>query len=128
MNLLNHLAIQIQEQSPEKVILTMPISEKHKQPFGYVHGGINAVLIETACSIGANLHVDKQQFCVGVDLQVSHLSSAQSGTLTVIATPDKIGKTLQVWQASVYLDNDKKTAVGRLSLLCQNKTKQTKNE
>lgn len=121
MDLLTHLAIQIQEQSPEKVILTMPITDEHKQPFGYVHGGINAVLIETACSLGANLHVKPNQFCVGLDLQVSHLSSAQQGILTVIATPDKIGKTRQVWQAEIYLDETKKTAVGRLSLLCQNK-------
>ncbi|XBG82102.1 PaaI family thioesterase [Enterococcus cecorum] len=83
-----------------------------------MHGGMNGVLIETACSLGANQNVAQNEYCVGVDLQVNHLQAVSTGELNIIATPDKIGRTLQVWQATVYQKN-KKIAVGRRTLMTQ---------
>ena len=119
MNLLEHLDIQIKQTSPEQVELSLIVREIHKQPFGIMHGGMNGVLIETACSLGANQNVAQNEYCVGVDLQVNHLQAVSTGELNIIATPDKIGRTLQVWQATVYQIN-KKIAVGRCTLMTQN--------
>ncbi len=107
MNLLEHLDIQIKQTSPEQVELSLIVREIHKQPFGIMHGGMNGVLIETACSLGANQNVAQNEYCVGVDLQVNHLQAVSTGELNIIATPDKIGRTLQVWQATVYQKNKK---------------------
>lgn len=119
MNLLEHLQIKTLELSPEKVVLALDIHAIHLQPYGYLHGGINGVLIETACSLGANQHLEEPHFAVGVDLQVNHLNKAQTGTLTVIAAPDKVGRSLQVWHAEIFLDQQIKTAVGRCTLAVQ---------
>lgn len=118
MNLLEHLDIQIKQTTPEQVELSLIVREIHKQPFGIMHGGMNGVLIETACSLGANQNVKSNEYCVGVDLQVNHLKAVSTGELNIIATPDKIGRTLQVWQATVYQKN-KKIAVGRCTLMVQ---------
>lgn len=118
MNLLEHLDIQIKQTTPEQVELTLVVRDIHKQPFGIMHGGMNGVLIETACSLGANQNVAQNEYCVGVDLQVNHLQAVSTGELNIIATPDKIGRTLQVWQATVYQKN-KKIAVGRCTLMVQ---------
>ena len=118
MNLLEHLDIQIKQTTPEQVELTLVVRDIHKQPFGIMHGGMNGVLIETACSLGANQNVTPDEYCVGVDLQVNHLKAVSTGELNIIATPDKIGRTLQVWQATVYQKN-KKIAVGRCTLMVQ---------
>lgn len=118
MNLLEHLDIQIKQTSPEQVELSLIVREIHKQPFGIMHGGMNGVLIETACSLGANQNVAQNEYCVGVDLQVNHLQAVSTGELNIIATPDKIGRTLQLWQATVYQIN-KKIAVGRCTLMTQ---------
>ncbi|NLL33472.1 MAG: PaaI family thioesterase [Enterococcus cecorum] len=118
MNLLEHLDIQIKQTTPEQVELSLIVREIHKQPFGIMHGGMNGVLIETACSLGANQNVAQNEYCVGVDLQVNHLKAVSTGELNIIATPDKIGRTLQVWQATVYQKN-KKIAVGRCTLMTQ---------
>lgn len=123
MNLLEHLDIQIKQTTPEQVELSLIVREIHKQPFGIMHGGMNGVLIETACSLGANQNVAQNEYCVGVDLQVNHLKAVSTGELNIIATPDKIGRTLQVWQATVYQKN-RKIAVGRCTLIVQkSKTK-----
>lgn len=59
----------------------------HKQPYGLVHGGLNGVLIETACSLGANENVPENTFAVGIDLQVNHLRSVHDGSLTRLRRP-----------------------------------------
>lgn len=116
MNLLDHLEIKTISAEKEQVILALTIKEEHKQPYGYLHGGMNGILIETACSIGANMNLEPSHFAVGIDLQVNHLAPAQDGTLKVIAVPDRIGKRIQVWQASIYLNDETKIAVGRCTL------------
>lgn len=118
MNLLEHLDIQIKQTTPEQVELTLVVRDIHKQPFGIMHGGMNGVLIETACSLGANQNVKSNEYCVGVDLQVNHLQAVTSGELTIRAIPDKVGRTIQVWQATVY-QKEQKIAVGRCTLMTQ---------
>ena len=118
MNLLEHLNIKIKQTSPEQVELALVVRDIHKQPFGIMHGGMNGVLIETACSLGANQNVKSNEYCVGVDLQVNHLRAVTSGELTIRAIPDKVGRTIQVWQATVY-QKEQKIAVGRCTLMTQ---------
>ena len=118
MNLLEHLDIQIKQTTPEQVELALVVRDIHKQPFGIMHGGMNGVLIETACSLGANQNVAQNEYCVGVDLQVNHLRALTSGELIIRAIPDKVGRTIQVWQATVY-QKEQKIAVGRCTLMTQ---------
>lgn len=119
MNLLEHLDIQIEQATPEQVKLSLMVRDIHKQPFGIMHGGMNGILIETACSLGANQNVTPDEYCVGVDLQVNHLRAVTSGELIIRAIPDKVGRTIQVWQATVY-QKEQKIAVGRCTLMTQN--------
>ena len=128
INLIDYLHIQTKEKSPEKVILSMKIEEYHKQPYGIMHGGMNGILIETACSLGANEHLSpKEAYSVGVDLQVNHLKSVSSGELIVIATPDHVGRSIQVWKADIYDEKNHLISVGRCTLMNQliTKTNQT---
>lgn len=121
MNLLEFLQIQTRECSKDKVILSLQVADCHKQPFGLLHGGMNGVLIETACSMGANEHFAKEHtFAVGIDLHVNHLKSVVDGTLTIIATPDHIGKSLQIWEGKIYNDRHELTSIGRCTLMNKN--------
>ncbi|MHC5228403.1 PaaI family thioesterase [Enterococcus sp. LJL99] len=121
MNLLEFLQIQTKEISKDRVILSLQVTDCHKQPFGLLHGGMNGVLIETACSIGANEHFDtKKNFAVGIDLQVNHLKSVADGNLTIIATPDHIGNSLQIWEGKIYNDQHELTSIGRCTLMNKN--------
>ena len=111
MNLLDYLGIQIEETTATQVRLSLVVTDQHKQPFGLLHGGINAVLIETACSLGANQAVAEDQFAAAIDLQVNHLKAVKQGTVTVEAVPDRIGGKIQTWQATIRQSDGTKTAV-----------------
>lgn len=124
IHLLEYLGVNIQTTSLEECRLTLSIADIHLQPFGILHGGINGILIETACSLGANENLSEQSYAVGVDLQVNHLRSVSTGTLTVSAKPDHIGKSIQVWQATIYDEQQRLISVGRCTLANRLKAKE----
>ena len=119
MHLLDYLKIETTELSKEKVILTMKVEDFHKQPYGILHGGMNGILIETACSLGANEQLAKDSYAVGVDLQINHLKSVAGGIVTVIATADRVGQAIQVWEGRIVNNTGELTAVGRCTLMNQ---------
>lgn len=115
MNALEELNIDILEQSKKKVVLAFQVKQKHLQPYGMMHGGYNGLLIETACSLGANENIEKG-FSVGLQLEVHHLKPAHLEKLIVIATPDQIGKEIQLWEGKIYNLDEKLISVGRVTL------------
>ncbi|HEV2427838.1 MAG TPA: PaaI family thioesterase, partial [Acidimicrobiales bacterium] len=74
------------------------VGPKVHQPFGLLHGGVSALLAESAASIGATRAVWPDEVAVGVELNCSHLRSLSEGTLTATASPLRKGKRLHVWR------------------------------
>ncbi|KRL67025.1 PaaI family thioesterase [Companilactobacillus versmoldensis] len=105
MNLLENLGIKVSDQSKTRVILKMEIAAKHMQPYKLMHGGISAVLAETAASIGANLNIeDDEHVAVGVDITTHHLNPVKDGVLVTEATPVKVGNVIQTWTITTHLE------------------------
>ncbi|MBM7616887.1 uncharacterized protein (TIGR00369 family) [Weissella uvarum] len=103
MNAVELFDIQTIVNDYRKVVLSMPVSEQTLQPFGMLHGGISAMLAETAASMGANTVLnDTNQFAVGVDLNIHHLNSVSQGTLEAVAIPLHTGRRIQTWQVDIY--------------------------
>ena len=103
MNTLEFFGITTELATANEVVLTMPITDKTKQPYGMVHGGVNAMLAETAASIGGNTVLgDAHRAAVGVDLEIHHLNAVSTGNLTAVAQPIHIGHRLQTWQVNIY--------------------------
>lgn len=120
MDLIEYLGIKSIISSKDKVILSLNVTDKVQQPFGVLHGGINSVLAETAASIGANLNLSHSH-AVGVNISTNHLKSVTSGKLTVEATPLRIGKKIQVWQANTFDDKNNLTSNSTITLTNINK-------
>jgi len=91
------LGIETVEATAERVVLRLPVTWKTHQPYGILHGGVSALLAESAASFGGALSVPAEKIVVGVELNASHLRSLRSGTLTATAVPVRKGRTLQVW-------------------------------
>lgn len=102
MNLLENFGICIEEVESSRVVLSMEVRDIHKQPYGIMHGGVNALLAETAASLGANCSLDATHVANGVNITTQHLHAVQNGKLIVTATPLHQGKTLQRWDVVIY--------------------------
>lgn len=98
-----------------KVVGRMPV-EGNTQPYGLLHGGATAVLIETVGSVAAALH-GQGKLPVGIELSVSHHRSALSGYVTASTEPVHLGGTLASFLIPVVDDQDRRIATGRLTCL-----------
>lgn len=122
MNILQYLGIKIQTVTVNQVIISINVTDQLKQPFGIVHGGINATLAETAASLGANAWLtnnDRHQVATGVDINTHHLRAVKTGVLKAVATPLKLGQRIQTWQVQTFND-DQITSNSTVSLLNTN--------
>ena len=52
-NLLETFEMTVETNQDGYVVISMPVTDKVKQPFGYLHGGASLALGETACSLGS---------------------------------------------------------------------------
>lgn len=104
------------ECSAERVVITMPV-EGNTQPYGLLHGGASAVLIETAGSIGAAIHAGREAMVVGLDINATHHRSASEGIVTATATPLSLGRTLTSYEVQVRDEGGRLVCTGRLTCL-----------
>lgn len=101
----------------DEVVAEIDIGPVHRQPYGIVHGGVHAGLIETATSVGAALYAMKSgQSVVGLENHTSFLKAAREGTLRVTARPLVRGRSTQVWDGTVTDAEGRAIATGRVRL------------
>ena len=103
------LDVEFVETGPDRVVLRIPVDWRVHQPYGILHGGVSALLAESAASLGAALAAGPDRSVVGIELNASHLRSVRDGHLTAEATPVRVGRTVQVWR--IALSDDEGRAV-----------------
>ncbi len=111
------LEIQVVARGKNYLMAQMPVTQKHKQPFGIVHGGATAALAETVASIAGWLCIDaEKQASVGLELNINHLKAITNGTLFAKATAIHVGRLTQVWQIDIKNQEFKPVSSARLTL------------
>ncbi len=116
------IGIEITHLDKDKVVATMPVDDRTKQPFGLLHGGASAALAETVASIGAYLNCDPEtQAAVGIELNANHLRGKTDGVVTATATPIHRGRSTHVWEIRIVDENDKLVCVSRCTLAIVNR-------
>lgn len=104
------------EARPERVVITMPVAG-NTQIYGLLHGGANAVLVETAGSIGAGLHAGEGFVAVGLDISCTHHRGASEGIVTAVAEPLSLGRTVTSYEVRVTDEKHRPLCTGRLTCL-----------
>lgn len=115
--MVDHLGIEFTEKGNNFLIARMPVDHRTRQPFGIMHGGASCVLAETVGSIAANYCVDMgKQYCVGIEINTSHIKMVREGYVYGKAIPLHLGKTTQVWEINIRDENSHLISVNRLRL------------
>ena len=110
------LQMQVVEASPVRVVMTMPVTAQHLQPWGYLHGGASIALAETAATTGAFLNCPPGMVAFGQEVNANHLRSVREGLLTATAIPLHIGRMSQVWEIDIRNEQKKRICVSRCTL------------
>lgn len=103
----------------EEVVIEYEIDDRHRQPYGIVHGGVHCAAVETACSMGAGINAAARgQAVVGVENHTSFIHAVRCGRIRVIARPLSRGRRSHVWEATACDASGRVVSVGRVRLLC----------
>src|SRR6185503_10879375 len=109
--------IEIIEMTPERVVATMPVDDRTRQPFGILHGGASVALAETVASLGAVMNVDLEKAsAVGLEINANHLRAKREGTVRATATPFHVGRSTQVWDIRIVDEEGRSVCVSRCTL------------
>ena len=93
----DHLGLRITEVAADRVVATWTAGERHHQPYGIVHGGVHASVVETLGSVGSATWFGDRGKVVGVNNSTDFYRAVSEGELTSVATPIHQGRTQQVW-------------------------------
>ena len=119
--LVEALGIEFTELSPERVVATMPVNDKTRQPFGILHGGASVALAETVASVGTyNLVDQKTEACAGLEINANHIKSKKDGVVTAIGTPLHKGRTTMVWDIKIVDEEENLICISRCTMAILN--------
>lgn len=102
-----------------RVVATLDVGPDHLQPYGLVHGGVYAMMIESVCSVGEALRQLAQgRNVVGVENTTRFLQGARTGSaLRAEATALDVEEEHRgCWEATVTDAEGRTCATGRLVL------------
>lgn len=97
------------------VVGRMPVAG-NTQPYGILHGGATAVLVESIGSVAAALTAPGK-LSLGIEVGVTHHRAVREGYVTARTEPIHIGGTIVSYNVPVHDDEGRRIATGRLTCL-----------
>ncbi|MDV7686943.1 PaaI family thioesterase [Oenococcus oeni] len=99
---MENLGIEIEYANQQKTLVSIVVTDRLKDPSGFLHDGFTSVLAETAASISANCLAKKDQIAVGVNVNTNHFIPVKDGLLKALAEPIAISNTTQLWKVEIF--------------------------
>ena len=97
-----HLGIVITAVSEGEVRAEFDVASQLLAPNGFLHAGSVVTLADTACGYACVAHLPEGAVnFTTVELKSNHLGTARDGTVVATAKAVHLGRTTQVWDATV---------------------------
>ena len=113
----SHLPMRIVEVGAESARVELDIDQCHMQPFGIVHGGVIATLIDTATFWAGFGTIPEDAGLVNVDLKLNYLQTVTRGRLLALGRAIRTGRTISYCEAEVRSDDGSLIAHGSSTLM-----------
>ncbi|MCL1633404.1 PaaI family thioesterase [Luteimonas sp. SX5] len=97
--------------------IELELGERHMQPFGIVHGGVLATLIDTATFWAGFMRLPDDAGLVNVDLKLNYLKAAARGRLCAEGRCLRAGRQISYAEASVLDEAGELVAHGTSTLM-----------
>jgi uncharacterized protein (TIGR00369 family) len=97
--------------------IELELAPRHMQPFGIVHGGVLATLLDTATFWAGYLRLPEGTGLVNVDLKLNYLKAVTSGSLRAEGRCLRAGRQISVTEASVFDGDGELVAHGTSTLM-----------
>jgi 1,4-dihydroxy-2-naphthoyl-CoA hydrolase len=105
-----NLGLEWDERSPTRMRAHVDIGVRHQQPYGIVHGGAWASIVESVASHGASIAANEMGIpgVVGTSNLTDFLRSHKEGRVDVVGEPVFVGRTQQLWTVEITRPSDGK--------------------
>ena len=110
------LGLRFDEVTPDRVAISWDVTSALHQPYGIVHGGVYASVVETAASIAAATWLGDRGQGVGVNNSTDFLRAVREGTLHAVAEPVHRGRLQQLWLVEIRDESERLVARGQVRL------------
>lgn len=92
----------------------LPLSEQHRQQFGYVHGGVIATLCDVVAGFAAYSLVPPGRGVVTAELKVSYFRPGRGERLRAVGWVVKPGRQVHFCEAEVWaLDGEQEVLIAK---------------
>jgi uncharacterized protein (TIGR00369 family) len=112
-----HMAMVLNHIEIDRADIVLELADYHLQPFGIVHGGVIATVIDTATFWSAFLRLPEDSGLVNVDLKLNYLQAVIEGRLTAKGVCIRHGRSISYSEARVFDENEKLIAHGTSTLM-----------
>ncbi len=112
-----HLGIRYESVADDRVVATLAVTQAHLQPYGLVHGGVYAAMLESVCSVGAALaELARGRNAVGLENTTRFLRGKRVGArLRAEAVPvAEPAEDRARWEATITDEAGEVCATGQL--------------
>jgi uncharacterized protein (TIGR00369 family) len=93
------------------------VREELKQPLGFVHGGVYAVIAESLVSVAtAEAVAPQRRIEAPLSTQTSFLRPIGEGTIHALATAKHMGRTTWVWEVEMTDDQGRLCVLARMTI------------
>ena len=96
--------MEVVEASAGEVTVAMDVWDRHVNLQGRVHGGMLAILADTACGLSIRSAMEPGRLHVTTDLDIHYLAPARPGWLLGRGKAIKVGRSLAFAEASIEDD------------------------
>jgi uncharacterized protein (TIGR00369 family) len=93
--------IEVTAATAGEVTVAMDVLDRHVNLQGMVHGGMLAILADTACGLSIRSAMEPGRLHVTTDLDIHYLAPAEPGRLFGRGKAIKVGRTLAFAEASI---------------------------
>ncbi len=94
----------------------LPVDARTHQPYGLLHGGASAALIETLGSVASYILVAEQgKLAVGIEINANHVRGIRKGKVIGTVKGLHIGRSTHVWEVRVHNLQQQLICAGRLT-------------
>jgi len=111
------LSMGIKELQWGSCLMEVEISDKHIQPFGNVHGGVIASVVDAAAFWAVFPKVERGKGLTTVEMKLNYLAPVQKGKLVAEGRCIKLGRTLALGETSVTNAEGVLVAFGTATLM-----------
>jgi uncharacterized protein (TIGR00369 family) len=98
---INHFGLVLQEAAPGRAVFRMAVLELHKQSQNVVHGGVMAMLADTAGGFAAYLSAPPKTQVVTIEMKINFMEAVADGEVTATARVLRQGRTVSVVDCEV---------------------------